>query len=41
MYENYKASKTGSEEAAKDASPIIYVDVNELETFHKRINLFV
>lgn len=28
MYENHKASKTGSEEAAQDASTIIYVDVN-------------
>lgn len=30
MHENYKASKSCSEEATKDASSIIYVGANEL-----------
>lgn len=40
-YENHKACKTGSEEAAEDAFTIVYVDVNSLEFFLKKINSFV
>lgn len=31
MHENYKASETGTEEEAENASSIIYVEINEVK----------